>query len=175
MSFSLSKWWRRLQAMDIRELDFSVRITLVLFLNRPFPVSFPFISCRFFHAILYRKKSIDFSGIRTKVVSEEWRLPLIIDTWPFLRVILFQNKYLPFWTVVVAQLVERLLLMPEVRSSNPVTGSFYLTVCCIVKILARNGNIKYFFFKMVKAYFPSKQNKIDHCKKKMAKIVITLP
>ena len=93
----------------------------------------------------------------------------------FLRVILFQNKYLPFWTVVVAQLVERLLLTPEVRSSNPVTGSFYLTVCCIVKILARNGNIKYFFFKMVKAYFPSKQNKIDHCKKKMAKIVITLP
>ena len=38
-----------------------------------------------------------------------------------------------FWTIVVAQLVERLLTTPEVRGSDPVNGTFYrsFTVNCI--------------------------------------------
>ena len=67
--------------MDIRELDFSVRITLVLFLNRPFPVSFPFISCRFFHAILYRKKVLTSAGfeLRLSARNEGFHLLSTLD------------------------------------------------------------------------------------------------
>ena len=36
------------------------------------------------------------------------------------------SKMLLGWAVVVAQLVERLLLIPEVRSSNPVIGKNYI-------------------------------------------------
>ena len=32
----------------------------------------------------------------------------------------------PFWAVVVAQFVERLLPIPEVLSLNPVIGKFYI-------------------------------------------------
>ena len=41
------------------------------------------------------------------------------------------------WAVAVAQLVEQLLTIPEVRSSNPVIGKIYIehwfTVNCIEK------------------------------------------
>ena len=43
------------------------------------------------------------------------------------------------WAVVVAQLVEWLLPIPEVRGSNPVIGNFYIyiehlfTVNCVLK------------------------------------------
>ena len=43
------------------------------------------------------------------------------------------------WAVVVAQLVEWLLPIPEVRGSNPVIGNFYIyiehlfTVKCVLK------------------------------------------
>ena len=35
------------------------------------------------------------------------------------------------WEVVVAQLVERLLPIPEVRSSNPVIGKNLLNICLL--------------------------------------------
>ena len=34
----------------------------------------------------------------------------------------FFKQFIPAWAVVVAQLVERLLLIPEVHGSNPVIG-----------------------------------------------------
>ena len=37
----------------------------------------------------------------------------------------FLNKNWPYWEVVVAQLVEQLLPIPEVRGSNPVIGKIY--------------------------------------------------
>ena len=41
------------------------------------------------------------------------------------------------WAVVVAQLVERLLPTPEVRSSNPVIGKKIYIECFLSKVLKR--------------------------------------
>ena len=41
------------------------------------------------------------------------------------------------WAVVVAQLVEQLLLIPEVRSSNPVISKIYIEHCLLSTILKR--------------------------------------
>ena len=35
-----------------------------------------------------------------------------------------------FWTIVVAQLVERLLTNPEIRGSDPVIGTFLSIIYC---------------------------------------------
>ena len=54
----------------------------------------------------------------------------------FHKYILNWNIFLPTWAVVVAQLVERSLPMPEVCGSNPVTGKYLywtFTVNCIEK------------------------------------------
>ena len=51
----------------------------------------------------------------------------------------FAGQTLKIWEVVVAQLVERSLWIPEVRGSNPVIGKIYLyieqlfTVNCVLK------------------------------------------
>ena len=55
--------------------------------------------------------------------------------------------------MVVAQLVERLLPIPEVRNSNPVIGKIYIehlfSVNCIkkTKIKKKRPRIAYFFLK----------------------------
>ena len=41
------------------------------------------------------------------------------------------------WEVVVAQLVERLLLIPEVRGSTPVIGKILLSICLLSAVLKR--------------------------------------
>ena len=47
------------------------------------------------------------------------------------------------WAVVVAQLVERLLLTPEVRDSNPVIGKLlYWTFICLLSIVLRRRKMR---------------------------------
>ena len=50
--------------------------------------------------------------------------------------------YLIFRAVVVAQLVERLLLIPEVRGSNPVIGKnlFTLNICLLSTVYWKDEN-----------------------------------
>ena len=42
-----------------------------------------------------------------------------------------------FWEVVVAQLVEQLLSIPEVRGSTPVIGKILLNICLLSTVLKR--------------------------------------
>ena len=42
-----------------------------------------------------------------------------------------------YWEVVVAQLVERSLSMPEVRGSTPVIGKILLSICLLSTVLKR--------------------------------------
>ena len=51
-------------------------------------------------------------------------------------------KYPMCWAVVVAQLVEQLLPIPEVRSSNPVIGKnlFILNICLLSTVYWKDEN-----------------------------------
>ena len=49
----------------------------------------------------------------------------------------YATKTLYIWAVVVAQLVERLLLTPEICSSNPVISKFYFLSIVLKKILKK--------------------------------------
>ena len=42
-----------------------------------------------------------------------------------------------YWAVVVAQLVERLLPIPEVHGSNPVIGKIYIEHCLLSTVYKR--------------------------------------
>ena len=59
------------------------------------------------------------------------------------------------WAVVVAQLVDRSLAIPEVRGSNPVIGKIYIehlfTVNCIAKtkIKKKRPGMAHFFIKQL--------------------------
>ena len=44
--------------------------------------------------------------------------------------------------VVVTQLVERLLLIPEVCSLNPVIGKIYVEHCLLPTVLKRRNKVK---------------------------------
>ena len=48
----------------------------------------------------------------------------------------------PNWAVVVAQLVERLLPIPDVRGSNPVIGKnlFILNICLLLTVYWKDEN-----------------------------------
>ena len=47
------------------------------------------------------------------------------------------NNFLSSWVVVVAQLVGRLLLTPEVRGSNSVIGKNYITYILSIVLIRR--------------------------------------
>ena len=47
------------------------------------------------------------------------------------------KKLAIFWAVVVAQLVERLLLTPEIHGSNPLIGKFYFPSAVLKTVLKR--------------------------------------
>ena len=49
-----------------------------------------------------------------------------------------------FWAVVVAQLVERSIMTPEVHNSNPIIGKIYIQHCLLsteVKDQNREKNV----------------------------------
>ena len=49
-------------------------------------------------------------------------------------------KQIISWAVVVAQLVERSLLIPEVRGSNPVIGKKLLNICLLSTVYWKDEN-----------------------------------
>ena len=48
-----------------------------------------------------------------------------------------------WWAIVVAPLVEQLLLMPEIPSSNPLISKFYVRSTLLNLFRAENGALKY--------------------------------
>ena len=46
------------------------------------------------------------------------------------------GKVIVSWKVVVAQLVERSLLIPEVRGLTPVIGKILLDICLLICLLS---------------------------------------
>ena len=52
-----------------------------------------------------------------------------------------------FWAVVVAQLVERSIMTPEVHNSNPIIGKIYIQHCLLsteVKDQNREKNVIFY-------------------------------
>lgn len=48
-----------------------------------------------------------------------------------------------WWVIVVAPLVDQLLLMPEIPSSNPLISKFYVRSTLLNLFRAENGALKY--------------------------------
>ena len=46
------------------------------------------------------------------------------------------------WEVVVAQLAERSLMIPEDPGSNPVIGNFYLNIYLLLTVCRKDENIE---------------------------------